>query len=161
MIKKVSLFLSSLLIYSGQLFASDNLKAACPTLAMSGSSVSCSGGSNGSAQVAISSGSGNYTINWSNGVTTTTNPGLSVGTYTVTVKDNVSGCSVVGAYVVGSPDPITMSGIVTNVDCFGANTGDVDITVNGGTLPYSYVWKNRSEERRVGKECRSRWSPYH
>src|ERR1043166_237257 len=25
------------------------------------------------------------------------------------------------------------------------------------------IWKNlnRSEERRVGKECRSRWSPYH
>ena len=22
-------------------------------------------------------------------------------------------------------------------------------------------WCNRSEERRVGKECRSRWSPYH
>src|SRR3954453_14358203 len=22
-------------------------------------------------------------------------------------------------------------------------------------------WANRSEERRVGKECRSRWSPYH
>ena len=24
-----------------------------------------------------------------------------------------------------------------------------------------YVLKDRSEERRVGKECRSRWSPYH
>ena len=23
------------------------------------------------------------------------------------------------------------------------------------------VCKERSEERRVGKECRSRWSPYH
>ena len=23
------------------------------------------------------------------------------------------------------------------------------------------VWATRSEERRVGKECRSRWSPYH
>src|SRR3712207_147522 len=23
------------------------------------------------------------------------------------------------------------------------------------------VWTSRSEERRVGKECRSRWSPYH
>ena len=22
-------------------------------------------------------------------------------------------------------------------------------------------WEKRSEERRVGKECRSRWSPYH
>src|ERR1039457_5094990 len=25
----------------------------------------------------------------------------------------------------------------------------------------SYGIQNRSEERRVGKECRSRWSPYH
>ena len=23
------------------------------------------------------------------------------------------------------------------------------------------IMKGRSEERRVGKECRSRWSPYH
>ena len=23
------------------------------------------------------------------------------------------------------------------------------------------TWDYRSEERRVGKECRSRWSPYH
>ena len=23
------------------------------------------------------------------------------------------------------------------------------------------LWRRRSEERRVGKECRSRWSPYH
>ena len=26
---------------------------------------------------------------------------------------------------------------------------------------YIYPTFNRSEERRVGKECRSRWSPYH
>ena len=24
-----------------------------------------------------------------------------------------------------------------------------------------FAWRRRSEERRVGKECRSRWSPYH
>ena len=29
-------------------------------------------------------------------------------------------------------------------------------------VPNSFAeWMNRSEERRVGKECRSRWSPYH
>ena len=31
-------------------------------------------------------------------------------------------------------------------------------------MPYKNIWKHltqRSEERRVGKECRSRWSPYH
>ena len=26
---------------------------------------------------------------------------------------------------------------------------------------YLAMFKERSEERRVGKECRSRWSPYH
>ena len=26
---------------------------------------------------------------------------------------------------------------------------------------YTYRSAERSEERRVGKECRSRWSPYH
>ena len=26
---------------------------------------------------------------------------------------------------------------------------------------YDVLFAERSEERRVGKECRSRWSPYH
>ena len=32
---------------------------------------------------------------------------------------------------------------------------------DNGTLAYSQINHKRSEERRVGKECRSRWSPYH
>src|SRR2546430_3415191 len=31
----------------------------------------------------------------------------------------------------------------------------------GVTLTRGWGASNRSEERRVGKECRSRWSPYH
>ena len=30
-----------------------------------------------------------------------------------------------------------------------------------GKIAIEHGLKNRSEERRVGKECRSRWSPYH
>ena len=38
--------------------------------------------------------------------------------------------------------------------------GSITITSNGtGGLPAGVLF--RSEERRVGKECRSRWSPYH
>ena len=33
--------------------------------------------------------------------------------------------------------------------------------INITTHRSEYVYKDRSEERRVGKECRSRWSPYH
>ena len=36
------------------------------------------------------------------------------------------------------------------------DTAIVDLDNEGNT-----VIRNRSEERRVGKECRSRWSPYH
>src|SRR5438132_7060162 len=37
---------------------------------------------------------------------------------------------------------------------FLLNEGHLEAVVNEG-------WTGRSEERRVGKECRSRWSPYH
>ena len=30
-----------------------------------------------------------------------------------------------------------------------------------GKAFYAQLMEQRSEERRVGKECRSRWSPYH
>ena len=33
--------------------------------------------------------------------------------------------------------------------------------VGGGAAGQGRSAANRSEERRVGKECRSRWSPYH
>ena len=38
------------------------------------------------------------------------------------------------------------------------STATAQITTQGGV---GYTATGRSEERRVGKECRSRWSPYH
>ena len=37
--------------------------------------------------------------------------------------------------------------------------GDIDFDALANLIEYQIVL--RSEERRVGKECRSRWSPYH
>ena len=37
----------------------------------------------------------------------------------------------------------------------------IDLRIATDTLPKGKLWYHRSEERRVGKECRSRWSPYH
>src|SRR5579872_7559504 len=36
-----------------------------------------------------------------------------------------------------------------------------DAELRGGAVRQLCRWERRSEERRVGKECRSRWSAYH
>ena len=46
----------------------------------------------------------------------------------------------------------------------GASTKDVTLADDRGRrvfVPAGSLALTRSEERRVGKECRSRWSPYH
>src|SRR2546430_17673745 len=57
--------------------------------------------------------------------------------------------------------------ILAHYSPMGYSAGDV---VSTGTVsgvaafsgdPKAWYLKVRSEERRVGKECRSRWSPYH
>ena len=40
----------------------------------------------------------------------------------------------------------------------GRGLANVDVIPHG---PERWAVVSRSEERRVGKECRSRWSPYH
>ena len=47
------------------------------------------------------------------------------------------------------------------VSVTGKNPGRVQQVFRAGTLVYHSFRYWRSEERRVGKECRSRWSPYH
>ena len=42
-----------------------------------------------------------------------------------------------------------------------ATNQTIDTTVNRYLALQHMREENRSEERRVGKECRSRWSPYH
>ena len=41
------------------------------------------------------------------------------------------------------------------------NDIDLMIFLRDPVSPHAYESEVRSEERRVGKECRSRWSPYH
>src|ERR1041384_1521269 len=43
----------------------------------------------------------------------------------------------------------------------GADITDVPMYLRARNHGISYLPQERSEERRVGKECRSRWSPYH
>ena len=52
----------------------------------------------------------------------------------------------------------------TSLDQYKAMSGAVSDSLKLVTFAapaYVSALRSRSEERRVGKECRSRWSPYH
>ena len=48
-----------------------------------------------------------------------------------------------------------------NIDDVFLKLNAKERTINIRTKPRTNPALHRSEERRVGKECRSRWSPYH
>lgn len=102
--------------------------------------VNCFGGSTGSITLTVSGGTSPYTYNWGGGVTTQNRTALSAGTYTVTIIDNKS-CTLVQSFVVTQPaSALSASTVATSVSCYGGSNGIVDLTVTGGTSPYTYVW---------------------
>lgn len=106
--------------------------------------VTCFNGSNGSAQISASGGTGTLSYNWSpgnptgNGTNTITN--LVAGPYTCQVIDAI-GC--VGTLVVPIVQPAAVNGTITAntpVNCYGAATGQISISASGGTAGYTYSW---------------------
>ncbi|MBI2271833.1 MAG: PKD domain-containing protein [Bacteroidetes bacterium] len=104
--------------------------------------VACNNGSNGSALITISGGSGPYTYSMSNGVSAATNSAtyqfnnLMAGTYTVTISQNA--CVSTTTVTLSQPAPIVV-GFKEQLTC---NTASVTAHPGNGSSPYSYLWNN-------------------
>ena len=108
------------------------------------SDVTCAGGNNGTASVSITGGDGNYTILWSNGMSTTSINGLVAKSYTVKVTDG-NGCQEFRAFNIQEPQGLEISvSTITEDSCKGESDGAIDIMVANGTAPYSYQWSDGS-----------------
>lgn len=101
----------------------------------------CFGDNQGGIDLTVSGGTAPYTYSWNNGSSSQDILGLERGAYQVTVTDK-NGCSVTGTYTVSGPDVLSVSGVVSAISCNGADDGELDITVTGGTAPYTYAWNN-------------------
>lgn len=53
---------------------------------------------------------------------------------------NGSNWSVLDTFSTITGPPYVVQTVINDVTCFGGNDGSIDITINGGTLPYSYQW---------------------
>ena len=121
--------------------------------------ISCHGGNDGSIDITVTGGSGNYTYLWTDGAlysaSTPDISGLKEGTYTVQVTDE-NGCilkllpgSLLPSFTLNEPDTINILPVLSsssfgpyNINCNGDNNGSIGITVTGGSGPgtYTYSW---------------------
>lgn len=101
--------------------------------------VTCNGGNNGEILISVTGGQSPYNYQWTPNQGNTSNPtGLSAGSYTVLVTDDL-GCTATETYVVDQPNPIVIDATVTDVVC-ESSLGSITTNVSGGTGPYTYLW---------------------
>jgi gliding motility-associated-like protein len=101
----------------------------------------CSNTVDGTIELVVSGGTFPYSYNWSNNIYVEDQFNLTGGTYTVTVTDS-KGCSVTTSATLTTPAVLAATANITPVTCFNGNNGVIDLTPQGGVLPYSYDWSN-------------------
>ncbi|MCH7411839.1 SprB repeat-containing protein, partial [Belliella sp. DSM 111904] len=113
------------------------LTASVSTISM----VTVAGGSDGSATITATGGTGSYTYSLL-GTSESNNDGvfdgLSEGTYTVNVVDG-NGCSYAVSFNITAPTGLVLS-LVNKVDvsCFAGSNGAITVMATGSVSPYTY-----------------------
>ncbi len=117
------------------------------TLSFNKVDVSTFGGNDGSIDLTITGGSGNFTIGWTDGGgaaigNTEDISGLIAGNYTGTVTDNVSGCTDAVFVQINQPGGggLMLSDTHTDVTTCGASDGTINLIISGGSLDYFISW---------------------
>lgn len=96
----------------------------------------------GSASASAVNAVGSSWFYWSNGATTSSVDSLEAGNYFVQVTDDLMCYSVVNFQVANSDGPIITLDTAINVNCYNSSTGAINVSVSGGTAPYTYLWSN-------------------
>jgi hypothetical protein len=103
------------------------------------SAVSCSGENDGAVELSANGGTNLFEYS-ADGTDFGSSPlfmELAPGVYTYYVQDS-NGCETSTDAEVSEPDPLAVTGSITNDT--GAGDGELDITVSGGNGDYSYTW---------------------
>ncbi len=115
--------------------------------------VSCYGYCDGDAFVFGNGGSPPYSYLWNNGDTSDTQNNLCADTYSITISES-AGC-VRNVFITITEPPALTSSIINikNPDCYTFCDGEAEITVGGGTPPYTINWSNGNTTAFVNNLC--------
>jgi hypothetical protein len=102
--------------------------------------------SNGQIIVETSGGTPPYTYVWSHDgiLDTTVAAGLSAGNYSVTVTDAINATATVSAELSNTPGPNLTTVDVDNNNCPTGGNGQVVVTSDGGTPPFTFAWNHNA-----------------
>jgi len=98
--------------------------------------------------VVASGGTPGYRYLWSTGSASPNLVNVAAGSYSVVVTD-ANNCTSQSAAQVGQPTAVTVSIQTTDISCFGAADGGIQVTANGGTPSYTYTWTNGSSSQNL------------
>jgi gliding motility-associated-like protein len=107
------------------------------TAAATSTSASCYGISDGSASLALSGGTGNYIIQWSNGQTGPNLYGLASNWYSYTITTSPN-CFLQDSIWVDQPTPLVIQVDTIPPTCISAFDGEINVVAFGGTPGYQY-----------------------
>lgn len=115
-----------------------------PVVIMAGiQNVSCFGGHDGTATVSVTGGTPPYFYSWSPyGGNSATGTGLGAGTFICLVSDFIGCQGLAATNPITQPPAISITSTHLNITCNGANNGSINLSVSGGTPPYTYLWSN-------------------
>lgn len=105
--------------------------------------ITCYGANNASLSVTLSGGNPPYQFQWNNLSTSLTQTNLAAGNYTITVTDAV-GCVKVETIVIPEAPIFTVNPMVTQISCYGANNGSINLNLTGGIAPVALTWSDGS-----------------
>lgn len=112
---------------------------------------SCFDVPDGEVFVQVTGGNTPYRYAWSNasfvlGDTTNYPKNLYRDYYTLEVTD-AKGCQKTDRVLVEEPNPLVINLTETDATCFEKPDGTIDLSINGGTLPYSILWSTGARQQ--------------
>ena len=114
------------------------------------STISCFGANDGSIALNVVGGTPGYTFQWNDPTiqTTATASNLSPGNYGVVVLDANNCPATLSGLLISEPDVLAASVTQeTPITCEGGADGVAQVSVTGGSLPYSYLWSDQAGQQ--------------
>jgi len=111
-------------------------------LSITHSDITCNGYNDGEISVITNGGTPTYEYSWSNGDTLPDIDGLTPGDYILVITDS-NYCTKTDTITVAEPSPLLLTMInIFNANCYGSHDGSAEISAEGGTPPYNYLWSD-------------------